>query len=149
MRNVRARRVVAFSTDAASSAEEIGGQCGDEGPEHAVGRAGDGDAHERAADRRARRLPPTHSISICVSFSVTRPFQVRFGLWRVQTNRTVRGFPAHSPSLSPDTVSTTPPVAHRKAIASAPPTDDITSKAYKKEEEKRRNRKRKTCVCVR
>ena len=38
---------------------------------------------------------------------VTRSFSVRIGRSRVQTTRTVRSFPEHSRSSSPDTVSTT------------------------------------------
>ena len=51
--------------------------------------------------------PRPTTVSMCVSFSVTRSFPVRFGLWTVPTTRTVRGFPQHVRSSPPDTVSTT------------------------------------------
>ena len=67
----------------------------------------------RRGSRRTARATPARDLipqeRFCVSFSVTTVrFQyTRFGLWTVQTTRAVRGFPAHSPSCSPDTVSTT------------------------------------------
>ena len=57
----------------------------------------------RAAAPRRRRAAPADLRSLLVS----RPFQVRFGQEIVPTTRTVRASPEHSPSFSPDTVSTT------------------------------------------